>query len=64
MTLNGPELDTFLALKDRLVGQSETWILSTLAASALRSIQENNLAFSLPIKLRVEPSEPVKTVKK
>ena len=65
VTLSGPERDLFLTLRDRLEGrQSDTWIASTLLASALRSIEEQNFAFALLLKLKVERPESMKTGKK
>lgn len=64
VSLAGDDLAMFETLRGHLKGQSDTWIASTLLASALRSIQEQNFVFALPLKFKVQPVTPLKTGKK
>jgi hypothetical protein len=42
-------------LADKL-GQTESWVLSTLCASALQSVRDNGLTFPMPLRFEVGES--------
>lgn len=39
------------------LGQTESWILSTLAASALHAVRDNGLTFPMPLRFQLEGGE-------